>query len=177
MTAAKLHRTCLAFALAAAIAAPAGRAAAETYIVKLVGGGEFTSRYQPQESSWDSETVMLLTEHGNWIGVAKSDVTGVTTATENKGYGRVINTTTVSLGLKVNDAPVPGEEGEGQPTSVDLLREYLNRPAPNYSVDQFVEPGEAGQGTSGLPATYGSGSGYNDVILPIGAAGSVAPNS
>jgi hypothetical protein len=145
-------------ALAAlALAASPAPAAAETYTIKLVDGGEFLSRYQPQEASWDADQILFLTEFGNWIAVGKDELAGITTATENKGYGRVINTTTIALGWAPNDAEVPGEEGEGEPpSSADLLREFLSRPEKSYDIQQFVEPGEAG---GGLPVTYGVGVG------------------
>jgi hypothetical protein len=158
MTTRPLARPLVLIAMALLLVAPL--ATAETFIIQLHDGGSFQSRYQPQEASWDSETVLLLTEFGNWIALAKADIASTTTETENKGFGRVINTTTISLGLKTNDAPVPEEgEGGGQPSSADLLREFLNRPEEVYNVEQFVEPGDAGMSRGGLPATFGYGGG------------------
>ena len=128
-------------------------ASAEVYHVKLVSGGEFETRYQPVEASWDSSQLLLITEVGNWIALAKDEVAGITTETETKGYGRVINTTTIMLGSSPNDAAEESEE-QKEVSPMDALREVLSRPQPNYSVDQFVEPSDAG---GGLPVTYGLG--------------------
>lgn len=144
----------LAVLLAAGLAFAPG-AAAETYKVRLQDGGEFLSRYQPQESSWDPDTVLLISEVGNWVALDKADIESVTTETENQGFGKVIDTTTISLGFKPNDAPVPSDDA-AEMSSIDRLRELLDRPPPDYTVDQFVEPGEAGRG-GGLPV---SGAGY-----------------
>jgi hypothetical protein len=134
-------------------------AAAEVYHVKLVSGDEFETRYQPVETSWDSNQLLLITEVGNWIALSKEDVEGVTTETETKGYGRVINTTTIMLGSSSGDAEDETKE-KTEVSPMDALREMLNRPQPNYSVEQFVEPSEAG---GGLPVGYGLG------YVPTGA--------
>lgn len=140
--------------VAAAVLAGPGPAAADVFTVKVVGGGSFDTRYQPEEASWDTDQVLLLTELGNWIAVPKADIESIESQTENKGYGRVIDTTTISLGFKINDAPVEEEGGQG--SALDRLLEYMvarDRGAEqDYSVEQFVEPGLAG--TGGLP-TYG----------------------
>ena len=130
-------------------AAPAGAA---SYIVSLDNGTSFETRYQPEEAAWDSSVLLLLTEFGNWIALAKDDVAGVVTDIESRGFGTVIDTKTVSLGVLANDAPVPEEAGEL--TSAQVLQQYLqNQPAQqDYSVQQFVEPAQAGQG--GLPVGY-----------------------
>ena len=127
-------------------------ASAATYTVTLDNGTSFESRYQPEEATWDPDVLLLLTQYGNWIALAKADVAEVSTDIESRGFGKVIDTKTVSLGVLANDAPVP-EEG-GEPSNAQLLEQYLAQqpPAPDYSVQQFVEPSQAGQG--GLPVGY-----------------------
>lgn len=143
--------------LALAVVALPSPAAAETFTVTLAAGGEFTTRYQPEEASWDTEQLLLLTEWGNWIGVAKSDVASIISETENRGYGRVIDTTTIALGWAPNDAEVPDESGQAQQASpMDALRALLDRPERSYDIEQFVEPSDTG---GGLPVTYGVGVG------------------
>jgi hypothetical protein len=93
---------------------------------------------------------MVLTEFGNWINISKSDVETVTAATESKGYGTVIDTNTISLGWAPNDLadPATADQQAGDPTT--RLLNYLQsaeQAAENYSVEQFVEPGDA----SGIP--------------------------
>lgn len=177
------RRRILPVALAAAalmLAAPF--AAAETYTVQLLDGGTFLSRYQPQEAGWDTDQLLLLTEYGNWIAVAKADVQGITTETENKGYGRVIDTTTISLGLKVNDMPVARDPSTLSDTErlINFLQDQdYGSGGADYSVDQFVEPGLAGQG--GIPATGlittpgGSVGGTPGGFFPVGGGVTTTP--
>lgn len=135
-------------AVACLLAVPAADAA--TYIVSLENGTTFESRYQPQEASWDANMVMLLTEHGNWIGIPQADILEVTTDIETSGFGTVIDSKTVSLGVLANDRPLPGT---GEVTNEDLMREFLTDrpPAQDYTVQQFVEPSNTG---GGLPVGY-----------------------
>ena len=146
------------FVLAVAIAGPA---MAEVYTVKLNNGYSFDSRYRPREAAWDKSQVMMLTETGNWIALSKSDIETVVVETEEKGYGTVIDTNTISLGWAPNDLSQPGAEQEsGDPTT--RLLNYLqaaDQPAAPYSVEQFVEPSDA----TGIPLSM-VGSSY-----PLGA--------
>lgn len=145
----------LAAAAAVALCAFASPAGAEIFHVEVVDGHVFDTRYQPEEASWDSNLVLLLTDTGNWIAVPKSEIAGITTETENKGFGRVIDTTTVLLGWAANDAPLP--EDEARFAAVERLQQlFEQRQGQDYTVDQFVDPGEAGRGGGGLPA-YGAG--------------------
>ena len=92
---------------------------------------------------------MVLTEYGNWITLRKSDIETVLTDTESRGFGTVIDTNTISLGWAPNDLDQPGAEQESTDPTTRLLN-YLqaaDQPAANYSVEQFVEPGDA----TGIP--------------------------
>jgi len=133
-----------------ALGAPLG---AEIFHVELVDGNVFDTRYQPEEASWDSTLVLMLSDTGNWIAVPKSEIAGITTETETKGFGKVIDTTTVLLGWAANDAPLP--EDEAQFAAVERMQQLFEQQqrGQDYTVEQFVEPGEAGRG--GLPA-YGA---------------------
>lgn len=137
-------------AVAGLLAAPP--AAAESYIVTMNDGAVFESRYQPEEASWDPAVVMLLTEYGNWIALHRSDIADVTTDVESRGFGKVIDTNTISLGVLANDAIPPEEQPE--PDSFQQLQQFLtqqNQQSQDYSVNQFAEPGEL---TGGLPVGY-----------------------
>ncbi len=133
------------------LAAPAASAA--TYTVTLANGSTFESRYQPEEAGWDSSVLLLMTEYGNWIALENNDVVDVITDVESRGFGKVIDTKTVSLGILANDQPVP-EESDGELSDVELLQQLMQQQAPaqDFTVDQFVEPSAAGQG--GLPVGY-----------------------
>lgn len=138
----------LAALLVAALCAPAALAA--SYIVTLHSGDVFESRYQPATANFDDGMILLLTEYGNWIALDKADVAGVTTDVESRGFGTVIDTKTVSLGILPNDAVDPDEQEP--PSQAEVLQQLLlqqQQNQPDYTVDQFVEPGSAGVG--GLP--------------------------
>jgi hypothetical protein len=143
----------LAAAAAAALCLPAVPLAAEMFHIELADGHVFDTRYKPEEASWDANVVLLLTDTGNWIALPKADIAGITTETETKGFGQVIDTTTVLLGWAANDAPLP--EDEARFAAVERLQQMYEqqRAASDYTVEQFVEPSDAGQG--GLPA-YGA---------------------
>lgn len=130
---------------------PGPPAAAESYIITLSDGAVFESRYQPEEASWDPGVVMLLTEYGNWIALERAEIAEVTTDVEARGFGKVIDTNTISLGVLANDAIPPEEQAE--PDSFQQLQQLLTRQnqPQDYSVPQFAEPGEL---TGGLPVGY-----------------------
>lgn len=123
---------------------------AATYIITLDNGNVFESRFQPSEASWDENMIMVMTEYGNWIGIERSEIREVTTDIESAGFGTVIDSKTISLGVLANDRPEPTE---GEPSNRELIQEFLNNqpPPPDYSVEQFVDPSQAG---GGLPVGY-----------------------
>ena len=129
---------------------------AETFTVTLDDGSSFLSRYQPQISPSDESKVMLLTENGNWIALPADRVSGVTTNTESRGFGHVIDTTTISLGFSPNEY-TGQDEGAVDPTA-RLLQYLSDRDArqQDYSVEQFVDTESAGVG--GFPTSFAAGS-------------------
>lgn len=179
-------------ALAAALAlfaAAALPAAAGDWVVTLHNGTEFVSRYQPEEASWDSQVVLLLTADGNTIGLSRSDIASVFSDIESRGFGTVIDDKTISLGWAPNDLPDAdaAAEGEGLSPEMQILQQMIaaqgqQAPAPNLNTQQFVDPGFAGGGlptfgtpTGGVPADFG---GFNPAAFGTGAAGVVtAPPS
>jgi hypothetical protein len=126
---------------ALALAAPA---AAELFTITLNSGHSFESRYEPMAASWNPELVMFMTDQGNWIALPRADVASIEAETEARGFGMVINTTTIDLGY----APqIAGEE-----IPVDPYQQYLEalRQEQPYSVQQFVEPSQA----QGIPGSF-----------------------
>lgn len=158
-------RALILLALAAVLAAPA--VVADVYHVRLVNGQVLDSRYPPEEASWDPGTIMLQSETGNWVGVRRSDVVRIESETEIRGYGRRLDATTIYMGRTANAAPVPGAEGEQDPTR-DLLQAIYSQQQQqqDYTIEQFVEPGETG---GGIPVGF-----TQQVTPPIGVA---PPNS
>jgi hypothetical protein len=147
-------------------------ASAETFTVTLDSGMSFLSRYQPKLTP-DESKVMILTDMGNWIALPKARVTGVTSSTESRGFGRVIDTTTISLGLAPNEVD-PEEAGTASDPAAALLKYLADRdsaPQRDYSVEQFVDT--EGAGTGGFPSSYGGNFSNSDnpqPYVPPGAA-------
>lgn len=149
-------------------------ATAEVYTVKLTNGTEFESHVQPQEAGWDENMILLLTDVGNWIALDRADIVEVETETERAGFGKVIDSKTVAIGWAPNDAPSEDPEAALDPMTrlLNFLQaEQADRP--DYSVQQFVEPGQAGGTTGGLPV--GGYLGVGDTAFPVrGGGGSAA---
>jgi hypothetical protein len=153
-------------------------ASAEFYTVTLANGTEFSTRYRPKEASWDENMIMVLTDVGNWIAIEKGDIVSVIADIENAGFGKVIDTHTIAIGWSANDAPMEDPEASLDPMARlfnFLSDQEANRP--DYSVPQFVEPGEAGQGglpVSGLtppPTGVSNFYGVGDTSFPVQNSG------
>jgi hypothetical protein len=140
---------CMLLVLAVAAAAPV---AAEIYTLTLDNGTVFETRYAPLEDPTNPDNVQFLTDTGNWITLPLAMVESMTTDTELYGFGRVIAANTIELGMSFNDLPNPDETGAPADSSQALLEYLQSQPQRDYSVQQFVEPEEAGRG--GLPVTY-----------------------
>ncbi len=151
-------------------------AAAEVFTIHLKNGNSFETRYRPQIAAWDEDTVLLITNVGNRIALMKSDIEEVTADTEIYGFGTVIDTTTISLGLAPNDAPLPEQAADSQARLLNYINQLANRPQQDFTVQQFVEPDQAGM-TGGLPAwdlTVGSAQPPRPTfVLPVGGAGAI----
>lgn len=131
-------------------------ATAETFTVTLDNGNTILSRYQPKISQPDEDKVTLLTERGNWISLPSERVVKVISNTESRGFGKVINTTTISLGLSPNEG-APDTEVPVDPTTalINYLAAEKAGSQQDYSVQQFVNTESAGAG--GFPSTFGAG--------------------
>jgi hypothetical protein len=116
----------------------ASRAAAETFTIKLTNGSSFESRYQPKAAAWDPTMIFFVNENGTEMALPKSMVTEVSSDLENRGFGRVINTSTIDLGFLANDLP--------EDTAATQGNQPLAQNTPNYDIQQFVEPGATGGG-------------------------------
>lgn len=156
-----LSRSIALLALTAVLAA--SPAVAETFTVELANGTSFTTRYRPQEASWDAGMILFLTEHGNWIALPRESIADVVSLTELRGFGKLIDATTIDLGFAANDAPLPDEEGAQTP--LDVLQNLLEQ-RPVYDQQQGVRPREAG---GGIPVDSGLLGGGN--IIPFGGGG------
>jgi hypothetical protein len=144
-------------------------ASAELYTIKLSNGTTFESRYQPKQAPWDKTLITFLDETGTEIALPQNLVTEVISDSEAKGYGRMINTTTIDLGYAPND--------------IDQVRQMVADQRAMFGVDeqqeayykqtnsqQFVEPDQLG-GTPIWGVGYGGGavaSPYNAPVPQLG---------
>lgn len=131
----------------------AGPVVAEVFTLTLTSGATFLTRYQPQQSDTREGQVLFLTEFGNWIFLSKEAIVSITSDTEAKGFGTVLDSQTIALGwLPVSSRPQSGAGAgaELDPTAqlINFMREQnATPPAPVYSNDLVVEPSQS----SGIP--------------------------
>lgn len=142
-----------------ALAFLAAPAAAEVFHVQLKNGGVIDTLKQPEQASWDAGIVLLLTEHGNWIGLEQSEIESVVSETAASGFGIPINTTTIAIGWAPNDAEdpnAPKPEGEGSDSPAaraqaeavqGMYRAQLEQS--RYSIQQGVSTEQ----TQGIPSS------------------------
>lgn len=132
-------------------------AEAQTYTVVLKSGDTFDSRYPPQIAPWDESKVLLLTDVGNSISLARDDIDDVTVDTEMAGFGIMIDPTTILIGIAPNDALTPEELA-----ALEAQRPFdpfAGLPEPvDTTMPMFREPGEFGGGIpAGLVGRGGAG--------------------
>lgn len=154
--------------LALVIVVPAG---AEVFTIKMKNDSEFITRYQPQQDPRDEGKVVMLTEYGNWIALSKTAIADITSETESRGFGTVLDTRTIVIGWAPNDKAAPGEEATDPTTQLlNYLRGRDAAQEQDFSVQQFVNPDEAGLG--GIPASGITSSGSSS--FPVAFGGTVA---
>jgi hypothetical protein len=154
----------LVLALAGLAALPA---AGEVFSVTLKNGSVLETHTQPQEASWDGSMVLLMTDVGNWIGVAKADIENVRSDVETEGYGIRINNSTIALGWSPNDAAVEDEQLSQEDRANLLFFNAIGAMAgqqsqqQSYTQKQFVEPDQL----QGIPSGF-VGGGTNTMVVP-----------
>lgn len=143
-------------------------AAADVYTITLANGTTFQTRYQPEDASWDPAKLVFLDELGNRLSLAKSDVVSIATDLETRGFGHMLNSTTMALGWAPNDALDPDSDEGKAALQAEAQRAMMQGGAqPVYNQQQFVEPGAA----TGLP--FGL-VGVSGMTPPMGTPGSSA---
>ncbi len=161
----RLSLLCL--VVAALVVTPA---AAEVFTIKMTNGSEFITRYQPRQDARETGQVALLTEYGNWISLLKSEIADITSETESRGFGTVLDTNTIIIGWAPNDKPVPTDEATDPTTKLLNYLQGRDSQEQDFSVRQFVNIEDAGAG--GLPARGASSSGSSS--FPIAVGGTIA---
>ncbi len=154
--------------LAVAVALPAG---AEVFTVKMKNSTEFVTRYQPRQDARDENKIMLLTEYGNWVALSKDTIADITSETESRGFGTVLDTNTIVIGWAPNDKADPNAPPPDPTTQLlNYLKGRDSQPEQDFTVQQFVTTEGAGLG--GIPAAGVSSSGSSS--FPVGAGGTAA---
>jgi len=142
------------FVLGALALVAALPATAEYHTIKLKNGNEFDTLYRPRLATQGGDKVLVATETGNWISLPVDAIESVVSHIEARGFGKVINTTTILVGMAPNDAEVPGEETEALDPATRLLNylesEQRSQQAVPFTVEQFAEPNSVG----GIPLGF-----------------------
>lgn len=117
---------------------------AVSFTVTLTNGTTFETRYRPTVADWDENYVMLRTDMGNWISLAKEDVADVSTPAEITGFGFQVDSSTLYIGFTPGDIIVEGEEGEegqggGPPLPPDDSPITYGGSTGGYGLDQFLD--------------------------------------
>lgn len=142
----RLVRLSMTLLVAALAAVPA---LAEVFVVTLNNGTTLETARQPEQASWDSGTVLVLSEVGNWVGVSRSQIKHIEQRDQVRGFGRRVDNTTVALGEAPND--LPGVTPQLDPSSrlASAMERFIDQSEAdsNYSIRQGVSTEE----TQGIP--------------------------
>jgi len=135
-----------------AVALLAVPAYAEVFHVTLKNGTVIETASRPQQASWDSKMVLLLTDMGNWVGFSQDDIAGIRSEDPVQGFGIRINDKVVVLGLSPNDLPDAKGKDDVNSKFFDLANKMLDMQDKqnHYSIQQFVDPSQ----TQGIPSGF-----------------------
>jgi|HubBroStandDraft_3_1064219.scaffolds.fasta_scaffold16826_2 hypothetical protein len=149
--------------------------AGEVYHVKLRNGSVIDTAYQPVQASWDPSLALVLTDVGNWIGLEQSDIEGVESETQVRGFGVAINTSTIAIGWAPNDAIDPATQQQNAPTATDLAIQKLAQEQQQRAT-YTVQQGVSSEQTQGIPSGLAGYGGYGGGA-PAGLPGYRPPNT
>lgn len=161
------HRPLSSLLLAASLLA-ALPAAAEVYTIRLSNGTTFESLYQPKQAAWDTTLVTFVDETGTEIALPQALIADVTAQSEVKGYGRVLDTTTIDLGFMPNDLDQSQQAMQQQA----LMNAGGQIPTGASNGGQFIEPDQIG---AGIPMGFVTGTGSTLIPTPFSGGGGFAP--
>lgn len=169
-----MHRFVRGVACALAVAVFAAPLSAAVYTIQLKNGSSFESRYEPEEASWDAGKVVFLDEVGLSIAVDRAEIEAISSDFESKGYGSMLDSTTMELGWAPNDLAAPAEPGSQDPMA-QLQQMMGQQQRPDVTYGQFVEPDQ----TQGIPSQWigvpGTGGQTQPVIVPVQMPAPAAP--
>lgn len=125
--------------------------AAAVFTVTLTSGNTFVTRYQPHQSDSQEDKILLMTEFGNWIFLPKEAVASITSDTESKGFGTVLDSQTISLGSilpRTGAGSKADAEAQLDPTAQLIqFMQQQNAPPPVHTNELVVEPSQS----TGIP--------------------------
>jgi hypothetical protein len=136
-------------------------AAAEVYTIRLANGTTFESRYQPKQAAWDTTLVTFVDETGTEIALQQALIADVTAQSETKGYGRVLDTTTIDLGFMPNDLD-QSQQIMAQQAALNPQGQLAVDPN-SAAAQQFLEPNAVG---AGIPMGFNSTT--SNINVPVG---------
>ncbi len=149
----------------------ASSASATAYIVVLKNGNTMISKYKPIDAPYNSSKSLIMTEAGNVISLSKDDIEEVIADVENRGFGVIIDTTTILVGYSANDAP----------NQEDLLNVFdpnsVQQQLQLYQLQQLTTGGGGGGGGLGGAPAFNSpliGEPNSGGGLPVNLIGSPA---
>jgi len=91
------------FAVATVAMVVSAPVSAALFTVTLANGTTFASRYQPRDAEFDSQKIVFLDEMGLLVSLPKSDVVSVESDMDQKGFGHMLDDTTMAFGWAPND--------------------------------------------------------------------------
>ena len=87
-----------------ALCVAASASAHNAFIVNLKNGSTLISKYRPVTAAFDDSFMLVMTSAGNSIAIEKSSIESIVSDLENRGFGVVIDVSTVIVGRSANDA-------------------------------------------------------------------------
>lgn len=136
-----------------------------SYIVNLKSGATIISKYRPVESDFDPELMLMMTAAGNTVVIPKADIDTIVSDLENRGFGVVIDTSTVVVGRTANDAAVDSDESILSDLSAySAINSILN------ITGGFDSSGFAGAAPAAAPAGTIPLNFVSSPVLPVGPA-------
>jgi hypothetical protein len=122
---------------------------AEVFVVTLTNGSSLETARQPEQASWDSGTVLILSEVGNWVGISRSQIKDIEQRDQVRGFGRRVDNTTVALGEAPNDLPGVTPQTDPSARLASAMERFVDQSEAdsNYSIRQGV----SSEDTQGIP--------------------------
>lgn len=124
-------RTTRVVALVALAFAATAPLQAALFTITLTNGTSFESRFRPRDAQYDAQKVVFQDETGNLIALAKSEIDSIESDVGAKGFGHMLDDTTMAFGWAPND------KGESRPDDAIATTEESDTPTePIYNVNE-----------------------------------------